>query len=87
MPRFSLKRLLAGITLVAVGLGVASLAPWIETGYPVHSENAAIGAWLVGGAVAGAGAFYPFKRLWLGALTGFIIQIAHVFWALSYFKT
>jgi hypothetical protein len=71
MPRFSIKDLLLGITLVAAGLGGMWCA---DAGFFGRLELNML-AWVVCGAVAGAGIGYPF-RLWrLCAILGLIAAI------------
>jgi hypothetical protein len=65
--RFSLKRLFVSTALIAVGLAVmvrafqvAGLFHWIID-FPIC---------FLAGALLGAGALVPFKRVWLGAAIG-----------------
>jgi hypothetical protein len=72
-PRFSLKRFLVSITLVAIGIGILM---WVLS--PKDSiEVFALGMpmWLVGGVMIGAGVFAPFRLTLWGAVLGFLVQL------------
>jgi hypothetical protein len=76
MPRFSLKDLLIGTALLAGGIcsvcGISRLPTELSLqGYIA----AAMLLWVGGGALIGAGLLTPFKRPWLGAALGLLVQI------------
>lgn len=93
VPRFSLLRLLVGVTLASIGLAIAAWGArmdWVVmTTYDDTRSSLAISAmiaWFGGGMLAGAGLFVPLRRTGLivtGAIAGFFVQIA---WAIYYFK-
>jgi hypothetical protein len=79
MPRFSIKDLMLGITLVAIGLAVDFAAvryPWyppppgVRPGTVVMIISVAFG---VGAAFIGAGALAPFHKKAIGAVIGFAL--------------
>jgi hypothetical protein len=74
-PRVSLKRLLASVTLIAIGIGLAASAYHHlgDLSSPFDPFELAC-IWLGGGAIAGAGALCPFQRVGAGALLGFMSQ-------------
>ncbi len=72
--RFSLKRLLASVALVAAGIIVfMRYVPWEQ-----HYNHllATISVSFLGFALVGAGVFCPFKRTIQGALIGLVLGIA-----------
>jgi hypothetical protein len=71
--RFSVKELLLSTTLLAAGIVAVCLT--IEP-RSYLSTSGHIVCWLIGGAFIGAGLFLPFKRPWIGATVGALIQIA-----------
>jgi hypothetical protein len=78
MPKFSIKELLLATTLIAVGSGMVSLV-FMLTNVPKVGEHleeyAAFTSWFGGGAMIGAGILTPFKRPWLGAVIGLVVQL------------
>ena len=71
MLRFSLKDVFTSTTLIAIGLAVLSLI------CPAYSE-VSIGVyalWFGAGASIGAGVFVPFRKIWLGATIGLLVQL------------
>jgi hypothetical protein len=75
MPRFTVKDLLIATTLIAVGAGM--LAFVFQNGEEIkRGYGAGVFAvlWFGGGAFVGAGIFTPFKRPWMGAIIGVMIQ-------------
>ena len=75
MPRFALKDLLIGMTIIAIGLGILVFA---ETLAPHHqiAPYKGLQAGLIGGGVmtVGSGIAYPFKRPWIGLAIGVILM-------------
>jgi hypothetical protein len=64
-PRFSLRRYLAAVTLVACGIGVET---WLWSGPNTAFKHRVVHyVATVGLAIIGAGLFAPFKRTILGA--------------------
>lgn len=80
MPRFTLGELLVSTTLIAFGSGMVAVI--IREGEYVTNVLGyeALGflyvAWMAGGSLIGAGLCMPFRRPWLGAAIGAIIQVA-----------
>ena len=76
-PRFSVKRLLIAMTLIAIGTAMVPLVPQYErSGGPFA---VCLLLWFGGGGLVGAGLFTPFKSTWLGALLGFMAMVAMLF--------
>lgn len=81
MARFSLRRLFAAVTLIAVGCG--ALAYLFRTA----DEAPAAGIWKVlaaicGGPLIGAGLLTPVRRPALGAILGFFAFLGYlIYWA------
>jgi hypothetical protein len=85
MRGFSLKRLFAGVTLVAVGLMiVVGLADYEFDVPPTALDIAAALAWAGGGMIVGAGALLPFRRVRLGMSLGFLMML--LFLAAAYYQ-
>ena len=87
MKQFTLRRLFAAVTLIA--LGVAALALVLRTNTAVVGEDyignrLAFPLWIGGGSLIGAGIFMPFHKTWLGLIIGLLIQIAIAVAALSH---
>src|SRR5688500_24801 len=82
--RFSRKRFLAGISLFAIGIAaVVHIWPasWQEL-RPLNWDSVAI--WLGGGAMSGAGAFFPFNHPIIGAIIGCVLQALLLAAAMAY---
>jgi len=76
MPRFSIKDLLLGITLVAVGIAVESMMGRIRLVVDERWSNMII---FCGGiAIIAAGVFAPFHRKKAGAVVGFVAALLFV---------
>jgi hypothetical protein len=73
MPRFSLRRLLVSITLIAVGIVAASMFFGLPTRRLDESTRHVL--WYLGGALIGAGVFAPFRKVWLGIVLGLVTQL------------
>jgi hypothetical protein len=71
MLRFTLRDLFAGTTLIA--MGVIALSWILPPSREASSEVLLL--WFFGGMMLGAGAFVPFKRVWLGAGIGLLSQL------------
>jgi hypothetical protein len=80
--RFTLRRLMICVTLVACGLGTFS---FIRTPDPIATGAASIIVWIVGGMIIGAGMFSLYKRPVIGAMAGSVfglmVQSAIVFFS------
>ncbi len=75
VPQFSLKRMLASATLIAIGCGISGSAYHLLGGRPTRMVDAVgFSLLFLGCILIGAGAFCPFHRTARGALTGFIIS-------------
>jgi hypothetical protein len=77
VQRFTLKELLIGTALIAIGLGLVAFE--MRGDYRLqyvsyHSPESLI-IWLQGGAMVGAGLLYPFNRVRLGVFLAFIVQV------------
>ena len=71
MPQFSLKRLLVGMTAVAVGFaGIL----WVLRTRGIDGRIVAE-VWIMSGTILGAGVMAPFKRAGWGALFGFFSSV------------
>ena len=68
MPKFSLRRFLVSMAIVAVGLSIFAYA--LRIGWQTEM-GPVVCLWLVGGTVAGAGVMNTFRLWWLGAVLGF----------------
>jgi hypothetical protein len=75
MPRFSLKHLLAAMTLIGVGGSMIGFLFQIPQNGPFPNAFLVVASWLGGGALIGAGLGIPTRRPLLGALLGFVLQI------------
>jgi hypothetical protein len=73
MPRFSLKRLFASITLIAIG--VAMIAAVFQH-REIFEWYTALLFVVAGGGTIGAGLFNPFRRPWLGVAIGILAVLA-----------
>ena len=76
MPRFSIKDLIVSTTLVAAGFA-AALSPF-RFNFEVDGRAIwplLLSLWFGGCMMVGAGAMYPFKRAWIGALLGFLVAL------------
>jgi hypothetical protein len=72
--RFSFKRMLASLTLLAVGFGTTAIAYHQLVERSTRMGDAiGFSLLLLGGTLVGAGAFCPFSRTARGALTGFVL--------------
>ena len=81
MTRFSIRRLLVSVSMVAVGLAIIAKLLY-ETSFP-GSFVAPLFHWPVwcgAGALVGAGLLNPIRLAWLGALIGAVLQLAIVPW-------
>ena len=78
MPRFTVKRILASMTVVAVGVSLVGYvyrsSPLAETEIGFYVAVASLGFALVG-----CGALIPFNRPILGVLLGLLVMIALLF--------
>ena len=74
MPRFSIKDLLVGMTLIALGLIILFIS--------VPAQSGALAVWLVSAMYFGgfmlivAGVFAPFRDSWLGVAVGLVAALA-----------
>jgi hypothetical protein len=85
MPRFSLRRLLLGMAVVAIGFGMCAAAHWQEISSGLNVPTV---PFYLSGTVIGAGIAYPLHRIWLtwlGGLIGFVFACVHVFLPLVHF--
>jgi hypothetical protein len=84
MPRFSVKDLLFGSTLIAVGVGMIVCA-YRFTPQSVDSIRQISSwpflCWVCGGGAIGAGIMTPLKRPWEGAGLGIALMTALIFLA------
>ena len=79
MPRFSIKDLMLAITLVAVGTGLVCFANrCLDIGDVRYKFWELVVCWWVGGWLAGAGLFIPFKRAWTGVVIALAIQFLYL---------
>jgi hypothetical protein len=86
MPRFSLKRLFASITLISIGIALLVAIPRFrilisnEPGNFVYGDDMRIAGplWFAGGAAIGAGIMVPYKRTLWGVKMGLKVQLALV---------
>lgn len=77
MPRVTALHSAVATTLVALGIGLICIPSQIGhaiDGYGIISLAAYLLLCHGGGALIGAGLFFPFKRPWTGALMVVIIQ-------------
>jgi len=85
MAKYSLKRPLAALALVALGFGMfiamGLLAEYMINVVPVAGEEfsnlllySCVGLWVAGGTMICAGIFTPFRFTIVGAILGFLIQ-------------
>jgi hypothetical protein len=72
LVRFSLREMLLSTTLLATGIVTVCLT--IEP-RPYLSTWSHIACWLSGGALIGASLFVPFKRPYIGAALGVLVQL------------
>jgi hypothetical protein len=74
VPRYSLKRLFASTTLIAVGLACVIVAyrSLIEE---KQIDRLSIVLWIGGGVMIGAGALIPFRMTLFGVAIGFVVQL------------
>jgi hypothetical protein len=79
LPRFSTRDLIVGTTMLAVGLGLISM---VYRGWLAQSQYALFASYFGGPALAGAGAFYPFKLTTEGAVIGTILAILNALFPL-----
>jgi hypothetical protein len=73
--QFSLKQLFVSITLIAIGFASLLWASQLD----IHATKAvwiAAILWFGGGIIVGVGVFAPFKLKRMGAIVGFLVQIA-----------
>jgi hypothetical protein len=75
MPRFSLKRLLASVTIISIGFMLLAAIRYSDNGYGAADIRTAGPLWFAGGAAIGAGVMTPFKRTAWGAKLGMIVQL------------
>jgi hypothetical protein len=73
MPQFSLRRLLFSVGLIGIGLCVQFT---FAAKMPLLESPLALALHILSAAIIGAGALHPFKKAWLGALTGALIWLA-----------
>jgi hypothetical protein len=76
MPQFSLKRLLASMTAIAIG--ISSIVYLVRGNVADSADNLvlAFALWFGGGMLIGGGLFAPFKRAVVGAILGLAVQLA-----------
>ena len=74
MPRFALKDLFLATTLIAVGMSLLYL---LFSREPWRGWSAVVPYALAygGSALIGAGILAPFKRPWIGAVVGVVVQV------------
>ncbi len=78
MPRFKVKEMLLATTFIAIGTGL--LAFQFQNANEIFNRNSILLLWFGGGgACIGAGLFTPFKRPWIGAYVGFLLQLLLAF--------
>jgi hypothetical protein len=70
MPRFTIKRLLAAVALIAVGCGMLGAIRYVSAPF------ISLAIWIAAGAVIGAGILTPFHRMRLGIATGIVAGFA-----------
>jgi hypothetical protein len=71
-PRFSMKTLLAAMTLIAIGIVMVVAVPRSERlGVPL---SVCFVMWFGGGGLIGAGLFALFQRHWTGAVFGVAVM-------------
>lgn len=70
MKRFTLKDLLVGMGLIAIGLGMIGSGEMMRL-----TSVSSLCLWLVAWPVIGAGIFYPFKRAMVGAVIAVFFQL------------
>jgi hypothetical protein len=75
MPTFSLRRLFASITLIAIGCAIDSALCRNVLGLAMHKDLAFV-LWAIPGALIGAGILLPFRLLHVGAVVGTIVRLA-----------
>jgi hypothetical protein len=68
---FSLRRLMASVTLISLGFAAFTVAGRMQ--FNRHSFPAVAACWLVGVPLLGAGICAPFKFATEGAIVGFIM--------------
>jgi hypothetical protein len=73
--QFSLKQLFVSITLIAIGFASLLWASQLSFHAPKVFWMAAL-FWIGGGMTVGVGALAPFKLKRMGAIVGFLVQIA-----------
>ena len=80
MGQFSLSRLFASVSLIAIGLVLFVPAYRLVYSRPMLvSYWVAVPLWLLGGAIIGAGVLTPFKKPWLGAAIGLVVAFFGMF--------
>jgi hypothetical protein len=72
--QFSLRRLLASVTLIAIGMGALSFVFNYESERRII-DLAGIAAWFAGPASIGAGILHPFRMTRLGAFIALAFQV------------
>lgn len=77
MPRFSLKDLFRGFTLIAAGT-MLMFAPLYLFYFGPAAIILAYLAWLWSGATIDAALFTPFGKPWLGASLGMMVQFLYL---------
>jgi hypothetical protein len=73
-PRFTIKDLLVGTTLVSAGL-MAAVYSWCAEPALLQTWQRPLFPWPIGCAMVGAGAMYPFKKATLGILIGLGVSL------------
>jgi hypothetical protein len=76
LPSFSLKGLLWGTTLIAVGLTYLAI---LFRHQPMNSVLLVLFLWIGGGALIAAGLLMPFGKVWAGAIFGGVLQALLIF--------
>jgi hypothetical protein len=72
MPRFSIKRLLFAMTLIAVGMGLIYFA-YHHPNLDGTETLQLAGGFFGGTALIGAGILAPFRRPWTGAIVAVVL--------------
>lgn len=70
MARFSTKRMLVGVTVVAIGCGLIAYTIQHRGDQPIPQT---LWQWTAGGAIIGAGLLTPLRLTLFGALIGFLL--------------